>query len=74
MSTLLNLLGVPVYLKHTLLDGCFQDVANAQDKNLCENLCKGNTEEKIGLFIVVVLFVRRVIINWGNFASCFFSI
>ena len=31
------------------------------------------TEEKIGLFIVVVLFVRGVIFNWGNFASCFFQ-
>ena len=34
VSTLLNLLGVPVYLGHTLLSGCFQDVANAQDKNV----------------------------------------
>ena len=31
------------------------------------------TEEKIGLFYVVVLFVRGVIFNWGNFTSCFFQ-
>ena len=31
------------------------------------------TEEKISLFIVVVLFVRGVIFNWDNFASCFFQ-
>ena len=34
VSTILNLLGVPVYLGHTVLSGCFQDVANAQDKNV----------------------------------------
>ena len=32
VSTLLNLLGVTVCLRHTLLNGCFPDVAHAQDK------------------------------------------
>ena len=40
----------------------------------CVKICaKEITEEKIGLFIVAVLFVREVIFNWGNFASCFFQ-
>ena len=40
----------------------------------CVKICaKEITEEKIGLFIVVVLFVCGVIFNWGNFASCFFQ-
>ena len=34
LSTLLNLLRLPVYLRSTLLNGCLQDVANAQDKNV----------------------------------------
>ena len=34
VSTFLNFLRVPVYLGHTLLYGCFQDVANKQDKNV----------------------------------------
>ena len=34
VSKLLNLLGLPVYLRRTLLNGCLQDVANAQDKNV----------------------------------------
>ena len=33
VSTLLNLLKLPVYLRRTLLNGCLQDVANTQDKN-----------------------------------------
>ena len=34
VSTFSNFLGVPVYLGHTLLNGCFKDVANAQAKNV----------------------------------------
>ena len=42
-------------------------------RTLCENLCKGNTEEKIVLFIAVLLFVHGGIFNSGNFTSCFFQ-
>ena len=42
-------------------------------RTLFDNLCKGITEEKIGLIYVVVLFDRAVIFNWGNFTSCFFQ-
>ena len=40
----------------------------------CMKICtKKITEEKIGFFIVLVLFVRGVIFIWGNFTSCFFQ-
>ena len=35
--------------------------------------CTRQEIKKMGLFIVVVLFIRGVIFNWGNFASCFFQ-
>ena len=34
VSTFLNFLRAPVYFGNTLLNGCFQDVANAQAKNV----------------------------------------
>ena len=34
VTRFLNFLGVPIYLGHTLLNGSFQYVANAQDKNV----------------------------------------
>ena len=73
MSALLNLLGVSVYLRYTLLNGCSHDVTNVQDKNVVWKCGKEITEEKIGLFIVVVLLVRGVIFKWGNFTPCFFQ-
>ena len=35
--------------------------------------CTRQEIKKMGLFIVVVLFICGVIFNWGNFASCFFQ-
>ena len=52
-----------------LLPGC--DKFPGQER--CVKICaKEITEEKVGLFIVVVLLVPWVIFNWGSFASCFF--
>ena len=52
-----------------LLPGC----GKCTGQERCVKICaKEITEQKMSLFIVVVLFVRRVIFNWGNFASCFF--
>ena len=54
-----------------LLPGCGKWTGQEHCVKIC---AKEITEEKISLFIVVVLFVRGVIFNWDNFASCFFNL
>ena len=69
-STFSNFLGVPVCLRHTILNGCFQDVANAQDKNIVRKFLLRKLQRKKQVFLLsqsylfVGLFSFRVILHF----------